>query len=310
MRRCLVLTIVILAAAAPAARGDGVPITNGDVGAGGITARGVATRYLALRVPGGTLVMGIERRSGKILVSRFFSRPVTVTAVAYDGSGTGLSADGRTLVLVTPRTTFPAPRSRFTVLDTSTLRVRARVALKGDLALDAISPDGRRLYLIQTLRDTTRYIVRAYDVAQRRLLPDPVVDPAEPDEPIRGFPVARALSRDGRWAYTLYGGGSDTPFVHALDTGGGRARCIDLDALAGPRELFDLRLAVARGGVITVRDRSARPLLRIEPRTFAVRPPRRPIERSAGWVAPAAGAGLLVLLAGGAVTAGQPRRAS
>ena len=65
---------------------------------------------------------------------------------------------------------------------------------------------------------------------------------------MRGRPDLRATSPDGRWAYTLYDGNGKTPFVHALDTGRASARCIDLDALAGEKYLWDLRLTVGGGG--------------------------------------------------------------
>ena len=51
-----------------------------------------------------------------------------------------------------------------------------------------------------------------------------------------GQPVAREMSPDGRWAYTLYGGGEET-FIHALDTEGETAVCIDLEDIAPARHL-------------------------------------------------------------------------
>lgn len=65
---------------------------------------------------------------------------------------------------------------------------------------------------------------------------------------MRGYPVTRAVSPDGRWAYTLYDGGGRHPFVHALDTAAGTAACIDVEALAGRTDLMDVGLAVADGG--------------------------------------------------------------
>jgi hypothetical protein len=96
-------------------------------------------------------------------------------------------------------------------------------------------------------RDPTRYVVRGYDLDRGRLLPDPVVDPKVFGSVMRGYPVTRAVSPDGRWAYTLYDGGGH-PFVHALDTAEGTAACIDVEALAGRTDLIDVRLAVAGGG--------------------------------------------------------------
>ena len=90
--------------------------------------------------------------------------------------------------------------------------------------------------------------MRAFDLDTGRLLAQPIVDPREPDEQMRGYPITRATSPDGRWVYTLYDGAVSHPFVHALDTVGREAVCIDLDALAGARDLYDLRLDLAGGG--------------------------------------------------------------
>jgi len=67
--------------------------------------------------------------------------------------------------------------------------------------------------------------VRAYDLAARRLLPEPVVDPREPGEKMQGLPMTRATSADGRFAYTLYERPRGAPFIHALDTVRGSAAC-------------------------------------------------------------------------------------
>ena len=51
---------------------------------------------------------------------------------------------------------------------------------------------------------------------------------------MNGLPMNRATSAGGRWEYTLYDA-PEHPFIHALDTEGRKAFCIDLDALAGRR---------------------------------------------------------------------------
>jgi hypothetical protein len=166
------------------------------------------------------------------------------------------------------------------VLDAEHLRVRAFVTLRGDFSFDAISPSGSWLYLVQYLsrRDPTRYAVRAYDVQAGRLVPGPIVDPTEPDERMGGYPLARAWSPDRRWAYTLYDGGGEEPFVHALDTSGRTARCIDLGALAGRNDLSGLRLGLRGGGAtLAVRDARGVPVTLIDTRTFSV---REPVEQS------------------------------
>jgi hypothetical protein len=147
------------------------------------------------------------------------------------------------------------------------------LTLRGDYSFDALSPDGGTLFLIRYVSavDPSRYQVRAYDLRAGRLLADPVVDPEEPGT-MRGAPITRASSSDGRWAYTLYDGAGTTPFVHALDTTRRTARCIDLDALAGS-DLSRVRLLISRGGrTLTVRN-ARQPVVAVDTRTFELSTP-------------------------------------
>jgi hypothetical protein len=159
------------------------------------------------------------------------------------------------------------------VLDARRLQPRAVVRLRGDFSFDALSPDGRTMYLIEytARRDPTRYAVREYDLRRSALLPEPVVDPREPDERMRGMPITRATSRDGRWEYTLYDGAGSYPFVRALDTRRAEALCIDLDALTDHMRLYELRLRLARGDLQVVDRR--KPVAVIDRATHAVRSP-------------------------------------
>jgi hypothetical protein len=249
-----VFALAILAAAllAPTAHADGLPVLGVDVGADGVTAPGSDARFVALGTPRGTVVVRISLRGGRVVNFRYLNGRYTVPAVAYDGSVGGLSASGRTLVLLEPRTTFPRARTRFRILDTATLRTRSTIDLRGDYSFDAVSPDGSFLFFIHYLSrdDPTYYEVRAYDAIGRRLLDEPIVDPHESGEEMRGNPLTRTTSPDGRWAYTLYDG-NGKPFVHALDTVRRTARCHDLDGLAG-RNLNGARL-VLEGGSVSVR---------------------------------------------------------
>ena len=97
------------------------------------------------------------------------------------------------------------------------------------LAVDAISPDGRTLYVLRypkTRAGGLEYDVMALDLRTGRLKGDPIMDPREPDEKMGGTRLTRTMSRDMRWVYTLYSG--EHNFVHALDTKEGTARCIDI----------------------------------------------------------------------------------
>ncbi len=182
---------------------------------------GAALRHAAGR-PGHRRRRGLAGRRAGAPLARSLDGRFTIPAVAYDGSPGGLSADGRTLVLINPRTGFPRRITTLAVLDTQRLRARDVIRLTGDFSFDAISPDGRLLYLVQYLsqRDPTRYLVRLYDLEAGRLLPEPIIDPREVGDVMRGTPITRAASPDGRWAYTLYDGAGEHPFIHALDTVG------------------------------------------------------------------------------------------
>jgi hypothetical protein len=178
----------------------------------------------------------------------------TIPAVAYDGSASGLSADGSTLVLIQPRRAFPRAVTTFALLDVPSLHLRRTITLRGDFSFDAISTRGRTMFLINytSPADPTRYTVRAYDLQAGALLPKPIVDPAETSDKMRGTPVTRIVSPDGRWAYTLYDGAGGTPFVHALDTATSRAHCIDLPMLAGNQNISSLRFTRGPGAQLRI----------------------------------------------------------
>jgi hypothetical protein len=294
MTRSVAVSLALLAILAPPALGDGGPVIGMDAGPAGVTVRGIPDRYVAMQSLHGTTIARIERDGGRVVMSRYFPRALVIPVVAYDGTATGLSADGRTLVA----TRQLRRQAEFVVLDTERLKRRATITLHGFWTLDALSPDGRMLYLIETKGDA--YAVRAYDIAERRLLPEPVVDPSEPDEPMQGMPLTREMSRDGRWAYTLYD--AEEPFIHALDTERGTAKCIDLDQLAGRDDLLALSLQVGPGGTIAVRHvERERPLLVVDPRTLGITAPReRAVQQGSGvsgWLIIAGGLGLIAFVA-------------
>jgi hypothetical protein len=309
---------IVAGATAAAASADGLPVLGVDVGSKGVTVPGAAARYVTLwSGPKSTVVARVRRNGGQIDRSRLLDGTFTIPAVAYDGSASGLSAEGRVLVLIQPRASFPRARTSFAVLDTRRLRLLKVLRLRGDFSFDAISPSGNRIYLIQYLspNDPTKYAVRGFDVGAGRLLPKPVVDPHEADEQMRGQPLSRAMSPDGRWAYTLYDGNGKTPFVHALNTKRATARCIDLDAIGGGENLWRLRLAVrGHGKQLAVRDGSQTELV-VSTRTFAVSTPTAPAvteqESSLTWPwAAGAGALALALAAVGLVVLAQRKNVS
>ena len=120
--------------------------------------------------------------------------------------------------------------------------------------------------------DPTRYNVRAYDLRTNTLLRGDIRDPAERGETMRGSPITRIMSADGRWAFTLYDGAGGTPFVHALDTTTLRAHCIDLPMLAGRNDLWSLRFTLAANHVLRV-GKSGAALANVDLVSFAAHVP-------------------------------------
>jgi len=234
-------------ASALADGGPALPVQGGS----GISAPGSHDRYVAVSAGhDATVIKRLGTYPGEMSVRVRGS--YGIPSVGSGGQMTGLAADGRTLVLAelfggaVPRTT------RLLVLATPRLAVRARIALPGWSVIDAISPGGRWLYLINypSANDLSRYEVRAYDLVAGHMLPRPIVDPHDADDgdAMVGFPVTRVMSTDSRWAYTLYIRASGAPFIHALDTVGVRAVCVDLPSSLAQLDMGDAHLRLGAGG--------------------------------------------------------------
>lgn len=179
--------------------------------------------------------------------------------VAFDGTTGGLTSDGATLVLAEPLT--PGTRAtRFVLVETKRMRIRTRIVLPGAFSFDALSPAGTLLYLVEHVsrRDPSAYRVRAYDLRRGRLLPGSVADRRSGGAEMRGQPLTRAEGAGGRWVFTLYQGGHHA-FIHALDTVGRAAVCIDLPwkKQSEQQRLWGAKLLL-RGDRITLRTRTGR----------------------------------------------------
>jgi hypothetical protein len=287
-----------------AAWADGLPVLNVDVGSSGVTAPGLNVRYVTIPAVRNTLVGMIAVNGGKVVRTRLLHGTFTVPAVAYDGSAGGLSADGSTLVLISPRQGFPRAKTTFKLLEATLLRPKKTLTLQGDFSFDALSPDGRWIYLIEYTSpvDPLKYQVRVLDAATGKLQPQPIVDPRDPGEKMNGDPLTRTSSPDGRWAYTLYSG-TEHPFVHALDTVARDARCVDLDSLTGRKDLPSLRLSLGSDGRdLSVQAPGGEQLAVVGTQTFETAiPDAERGRRTAGMLA------LPVLLAGAALVYGALR---
>lgn len=257
--RFVAVALACAAATQAAALGAG-PSPGVRQGQGGI-ARG-DVRYVALRSGTNTTLAAVRRNGGSVLRSKALRGAWGIPLVAFDGSAGGLSADGSRLVLAEVASIDPrATRTSLLVVGTKQLRVLQTVRLKGSFSFDALSPDGRRVYLIEHAyvnEDPSHYRVRMYDLQSRRLSPRVITDKANWDTDMQGMPISR-LTSDG-WAYTLYGGPGPRPFIHALDTRNAVARCIFLPWKGSPNDIFDYRLRLGGQGHLVVRGGSGRTL--------------------------------------------------
>jgi hypothetical protein len=266
MTRYLVL-IGLALVLAPTALADGF-MPAADQNGAGVLALDGKSRYVAVGVAGAprTFLTRISTQDGSVLTSVPLLGTWGTPQITYTGTPReGLSSDGKTLVLADISNVYPRTESRFMTLDPRTLRMRDAIYLKGDFEFDAISPNGRRLYLIQhtNVLDQSRYVVRAYDVPSNTLLPRRVADPTQKGWVMEGYPVSRVISANGRWVYTLYGNPKGFPFVHALDTMRGVAHCVGVPWRGSSNAVYNLRLTLHHGS-LAVHWLSGRPWLRMD----------------------------------------------
>lgn len=275
MRRTTVPAAVALAIAGvlavPVALGGG-GATGVVSGSTGVIAPSGAVRYVTFTRAGGTLVAAVRTRGGQVARFRWIRGTYGIPLVAFDGTAEGLTRDGRTLFLAPANAGPLARESRFALVDTRTLRMRRLVTLSGSFAYDALSPDGKTLYLIERLGQSGNYRVRAYDLVAGRVYDQVVVDADEADEAMIGSPVTRVTTADGVWVYTLYARPEKPPFIHALDAQHRRAVCIDLPWHGSHDALSRMRLKLnSTGTTLVVQRRSGAAEIVVDTRTFRAR---------------------------------------
>lgn len=245
-----VLILALLAGAAAADAGKGGPSPGVLVGWKGVVSADGKVRHVALTKDGETTVASVRVRGGMVLRHGSIPGQFGVPFVAFDGSTSGLARDGRTLVLSSfPVQPSPEATSRFAVLNAKSLRLREVITLNGAWSFDALSPDGRKLYLVEYVsgRDV-RYRVRAYDLERETLLREAVVDPRRGGRSMTGEPVTRLEGPSGVWAYTLYRKPAGLPFIHALNTRTAQALCIELPWRGSQDALWNVRMTMGSGG--------------------------------------------------------------
>ncbi len=244
-RRIAALAVLASLVSAPVALAGGPSYVS--LGGLGALAPDGKTRYVAVSGTSETAIERVRVSDGSILtwttLDGFWGIPAPTVSPT---GGEGLTHDGKKIV-VSSAGGLP---TRFAVLDARSMRTLDRFELDGSFAYDAMSPDASTLYLVQHVdqENVARYVVRAYDMTNHRLLPGRIADKTQKSWVMEGSPVSRATSGDGRWVYTMYQRPGGYPFVHALDTVTGVAHCTGLPWKGDQAALASIRLTLADDG--------------------------------------------------------------
>ncbi|HVR88942.1 MAG TPA: hypothetical protein VHG53_05280 [Candidatus Limnocylindria bacterium] len=212
------------------------------------------SRYWAVQ-PGGdsTTIGAIDSGTGtaaeSFTVNGRFALPT-----AYGAAPSGLSANGKWLVLAAAHPNVPAATSRFAVVDLIAGRLSRTVTATGDFSFDAISDDGRNVYLVEHLGPPTQYRVRVADPGGSGLSETPIVDVKVASPSMNGAYHSSVTDPSGQWQFGLYFNPTKGPFIHALNTTQLYAQCVlDLpDAGAGVRSMWSMALAPGGGHLYVV----------------------------------------------------------
>jgi hypothetical protein len=263
-RRILIVLAVTVACGIAATMASGAGPSPGlSLGWDGVASGNV--RYVSVPAGSSTSVMAINRQGGRVLRHMTLKGFWGIPLVAFDGTAEGLLADGHTLLLAQPIFSGQGLRktTTFTLVDVRKMKLSGTIRLDGAFSFDALSTDGRFLYLIEYVspEDPSVYRVRVYDLGRSKLLAKIVADRKSWETGMQGVPVSRSW-KDG-WAYTLYGGNA-RPFIHALNTRSVEAVCIDMPWKGSPQRLFDFRLRTDGDRHLVVRGPRGRALVVVD----------------------------------------------
>jgi hypothetical protein len=258
-----------VAALTASAAGPAPPLVIGEPGIP--VAGGAHVVTIAGPSASSTRLWLVRDRDGTTIRKRVLPGKLGVPGVTFNGVAEGTWAQGRRLVL-SSSVYDDQSRTRFVVIDTRTLRALKTITLRGAFAFDALSPDGRRLYLLQFPQGVNgiHYVVRSLNMRSGRLEPGAIVDKTERDEQMNGVAFYRAWSPDRTWAYTLYNGGASHAFIHALDTRTRTARCIDLPWKGEAQAILEHAQLLVKAGALTLVGPDGRLLASVDTQTFAV----------------------------------------
>lgn len=186
------------------------------------------SRYWTVQPGDRTTVRGIDPATGLDAVSFTIDGRWSVPA-AYGPAPSGLSANGKWMVLVAPPVAVSGSGmlNRFAVVDLVQTKLDRVVNANGDLGFDAVSDDGRNLYLVEHLVPAPHYAVRVASFNGASGLGSGIlgqIKTAEPEVMNGLYHASVAVGAD--WFLSLYSNPGRGPFIHALNTTQLYAQCI------------------------------------------------------------------------------------
>ncbi|GAC1617745.1 MAG: hypothetical protein NVS4B7_10060 [Ktedonobacteraceae bacterium] len=195
----------------------------------GLTSRDHKTLYTASAQNGKATIKVINTESGTTIRSIVIDGTYTTSGQNFNNAV--LSFDGHWLALREMGQT--GNETTIALVDTRAGKLVQTIRLGGMFDLDAVNPDGSRIYLLERLNDAAgHYYVRLYDVVEKHLYENRIADKSEINDPrMVGTALARQMSSDGRFAYTLYiDAFHNIAFVHILPLTDQLyvARCLEL----------------------------------------------------------------------------------
>ena len=174
---------------------------------------------------------------------------------SYGTAPSGFSTDGHWLVLAAPQTIVgTATTSAFAVIDTVQGTLARTVVATGDHTFDAISADGRSLYVVEHLGAPNEYRVRVAGGGGAALSVTPIVNIKVAAPQMNGIYHSSVAQPNGTWNYGLYFSPTRGAFVHALNTSQLYAQCIlDVpDGGPGVRPAWSMLLSPTGGHLYLV----------------------------------------------------------
>lgn len=206
-----------------------------------------STLYTADFLGDRTQIRAFDMGSGKLLRETTLPARYEVPASPGAPQQSAFSPDGRTLVLfrqpIDPEhdpelkewEATGKPKTRIALVDTSFQKRPQYITLDGNFWFDAMG--NKSLYLLEILdkgfppkyspSQTPKYNVRRYDVAAKKLDPQPVVDKSDPEIMTGNRGASMGIS-GGTWLFSLYTRATEGPFVHILNLDDAYAVCLDL----------------------------------------------------------------------------------